>query len=98
MVNFPTWIPGCDSHSSALLYLFRFLILVSVLQWLSLHWKILVMLLSQFPLTPSNSKWDALFHIIAYVYSCADLDGLCDYFRDVPWKDVFKLDASAPAS
>ena len=36
--------------------------------------------------------------MIAYVYSCADLDGLCDYFRDVPWKDVFKLDASAPAS
>ena len=42
MVNFPTRIPGCDSHSPALVF---------VLQWLSFHWKILIMLLSQFPLT-----------------------------------------------
>ena len=50
MVNFPTWIPGCDSHSPALLDLFL-LTLVFVLQWLSLHWEILIMLVSQFPLT-----------------------------------------------
>ena len=49
MVNFPTRIPDCDSHSPALLDLF--LTLVFVLQWLSLHWEILIMLLSQFPLT-----------------------------------------------
>ena len=49
MVTFPTWIPNCDSHSPALLDLFL-LMLVFVLQWLSLHWKILIMLLSQFPL------------------------------------------------
>ena len=30
---------------------FFFLMLVCVLQWLSLHWEILIMLLSQFPLT-----------------------------------------------
>ena len=24
---------------------------------------------------PSNSKWDASFHCIAYDYSCADWDG-----------------------
>ena len=50
MVNFPTRIPDCDSHSPALLDLFL-LTLVFVLQWLSLHWEILTMLLSQFPLT-----------------------------------------------
>ena len=47
---------------------------------------------------PSNSQWDALFHRIAYDYSRADWDGLFDHFRDVPWEDIFKLDASAAAS
>ena len=52
MVDFPTWIPDCDSHSLAVLdFFFFFLMLVFVLQWLSLHWEILIMLLSQFPLT-----------------------------------------------
>ena len=50
MVNFPTRIPDCDSHGPALLDLFL-LMLVFVLQWLSLHWEILIMLLPQFPLT-----------------------------------------------
>ena len=50
MVNFPTCIPDCGSHSPALLDLFL-LMLVFVLQWLSLHGEILIMLLSQFPLT-----------------------------------------------
>ena len=40
---------------------------------------------------PSNSQQDALFHCIAYDYSCADWDSLCDHLRDVPWKDIFKL-------
>ena len=50
IVNFPTWIPECDSHSPALLDLFL-LTLVFVLQWLSLHWEILIMFLSELPLT-----------------------------------------------
>ena len=50
MVNFPTRILDCDSHSPALLDFFL-LTLVFVLQWLSLHWEILIMLLSQFPVT-----------------------------------------------
>ena len=50
------------------------------------------MLLSHFP---SNSPWDAPFHRIAYDYSRADWDGLCDHLRDVSWEDIFKLDASA---
>ena len=51
IVNFPTRIPDCDSHGTALLDLFLSSELVFVLQWLSLHWEILIMLLSQFPLT-----------------------------------------------
>ena len=47
MVSFPTRIPDCDSHSPALLDLFL-LMLVFVIQWLSLHLEILIMLLSQF--------------------------------------------------
>ena len=47
---------------------------------------------------PSNSQRDTLFHRIAYEYSCADWDGLCDHLRDVRWEDIFKLGASAAAS
>ena len=43
----------------------------------------------------SNSQWDAPFEHIAYDYSHADWDGLHDHLRDVPWKDIFKLCASA---
>ena len=39
-----------------------------------------------------------MFHRIAYDYSCADCDGLCDHLRDVPWEDIFKHGASAAAS
>ena len=46
---------------------------------------------------PSNSQWDAPFHCIAYDYSRADWDGLCDHLRDVPWEDIFELSASAAA-
>ena len=32
---------------------------------------------------------------MAYDYSCADWDGLCDHLRDVLWEDLFKFSASA---
>ena len=44
---------------------------------------------------PINSKQDVLFHCIAYDYSRADWNALCDPWRDVPWEDIFKLSASA---
>ena len=47
---------------------------------------------------PINSKQDTPIHRVAYDYSHADLDGLRDHLRDVPWEDVFKLSASAAAS
>ena len=56
------------------------------------------MLLSQFPLTFQLIHNNALFHRIAYDYSHADWDGLCDHLRDVPWEDIFKLDVSAAAN
>ena len=37
----------------------------------------------------SNSKQDALFHCIAYDYSCADWDSLHDYLRGIPWEYFF---------
>ena len=49
MVTFPTQIPDCDCHSPTLLDYLFLLTLVFLLQWLSLHWEILIML-SQFPL------------------------------------------------
>ena len=47
---------------------------------------------------PSNSQQDAPVHRVAFDYSCADWDGLCDHLRDVPWEDIFNLGASAAAS
>ena len=72
------------------IYLFL-LMLVFILQWVSLLWGNLTMLLSQFLLTFHHSQWDALFHRIAYDYSGADWDGLCDHLRDILWDDIFKL-------
>ena len=46
----------------------------------------------------SNSKWDALFHCIAYYYSCANWSSLHDHLRDVPWQDIFTFSASVVAS
>ena len=98
MVNFPTRIPDCDSHSPALLDLF-------------LSSDASVCSTVAFPLLEntddvvvsvsidflSNSKRDAPFDRIAYDYSRADWDGLRDHLRDVPWEDIFKLGASAAA-
>ena len=47
---------------------------------------------------PSNSPWDASFHWIAYDFSRADWDSLCDHLRDILWENIFKRSAFAPAS
>ena len=99
MVDFPSRITDCDSHRSGLLCLF-----------LSFDASICSMMASP-PLGnsdhvvisvsidfPSNSQWNGLFHRIAFDYSCADWDGLCDHLREVPWEDIFKLGASASSS
>ena len=83
MVNFPTWIPDCDSHSPALLDLFL-LLLVFVLKCPSHHWENHAVVSVSIDLL-SNLKQDVLLHCIACDYSCADWDGLRDHLRDVPW-------------
>ena len=99
MVNFPTQIPDCDSHSSALLDLFLSsdTSICSTMDFPPLgnsdHVPVSVSI--DFP---SNSQQDALFHRIDYDYSLADWDGLRDHLRDVSWEDIFKLRASAAAS
>ena len=47
---------------------------------------------------PSYSQQNAPFHCIAYDYSCADWNSLCDHLRDVSREDIFKLSVSAAAS
>ena len=47
---------------------------------------------------PSYSQQDAPFPCIAYGYSHAHWDSLCDHLRDVPWEDIFKHSASAADS
>ena len=45
-----------------------------------------------------NSQWDTPFHHIIFDFSHADWDSLCDGLRDITWKDILKLSASAAAS
>ena len=41
---------------------------------------------------------NGMHRFITYDYSRADWNGLRNHLRDVPWKDIFKLGASAAAS
>ena len=99
MFNFPTWIPDCDSHSPALLELLLFCdaVICSTTAFppLGNSDHVVVSVSIDFP---TNSQQNAPFHHIAYDYSCADWDGLCDYLGDVPLADIFKLSAFAAAS
>ena len=99
MVNFPTPIPDCDSHSPVFLDLFLSseASLCTTVAFPSLGNSDHVA--DSFSIDfPSYSQQDAPFHHIAYNYSPADWDGLCDHLADVPREDIFKLSASAAAS
>ena len=98
MFNFPTWIPGCDCHSPALLDFF-----------LSSDTSICSVMASR-PLENSdhvvisvsidfltNSQRDAPFYHKAYDYFCAEWYGFRDNLRDGPWED-FNLGASTASS
>ena len=95
MVNCPTLVPDCDSHSLALLDLFLSSEATMTFPPLGNSDHVAISDTIDFP---SNSQRDAPFHRTAYDYSRADWDGLCDHLRDVPWKDIFKLGASAASS
>ena len=99
MVNFPTRIPDCDSHSPALLDLFlssdASVCFTKAFPPLVNFDHVAVSVFIDFLL---YSKLDAPFHRIAYDYSHANWDSLCDHLRDVTWEDIFKLSASAAVS
>ena len=99
MVNFPTWIPDCDTHSPALLDLFIYLdaSICSKMAFPPLRNSnhVVVSVSIDFP---SYAQRNVPFHRIAYEYSCADWDDFHDHLRDVPWDDIFKLSPSAAAS
>ena len=99
MVDFPTRIPDCDSHSPALLDLFLSsnAVICSTMAFPSLGSSDLVVVSGSIDF-PTNSQWDAPFNCIAYAYSCADWDGLRDHLRDISWEDIFKLSASVAVS
>ena len=82
MVNFPTWIPDCDSHSPALLDLF---ISPEANICSTMAFPLLGnsdhVVLSVSITFPTNSQRDAPFHRIAYDYSRADWNDLCDHLR-----------------
>ena len=99
MVNFPTRIPDCDSHSPALLDLFlssdASICFTMAFPPLRNSDHVVVSVFINFP---SSSKKDVPFHHKAYDYSHANWDSLGDHLRDVPCEDIFKLSASAAAS
>ena len=99
MVNFPTRIPDCDSHSPALLdfFLSSDASICSTMAFLPLGNSDHVVLSVSIDFQ-SNSQRDVWFHRITYDYSRADWDGLRDHLRDVPWEGIFKLTAFAAAS
>ena len=73
MVNFPTRIPDCDSHSPALLDLFLSsdASICSTMAFPPLGNSGHVFVSVSIDIL-SNLLWDAPFHHIAYDYSCAD--------------------------
>ena len=85
MVNFPVWIPDCVSHSPALLDLFLSsdagICSTMAFPPLGNSYHVVVSGSIDFPL---NLTRDPPFHCIAYDYSRAGWDGLCDHLRDVP--------------
>ena len=99
IVNFPTRIPDCDSHSPAFLDLFvssdASICSTMAFPPLGNSDHVVVSVSIDFPI---NSKQDTPFHRMAYECSRADWDGLHDHLRDAPWEDIFKLSASAAAS
>ena len=99
MVNFSTRIPDCDCHSFVLLDLFisSDASICSTIAFPPLENSdhVVASISIDFPV---NSKQDALFHCIAYDYSCTDWNGFRDHLRGVPREDMFKHSASVATS
>ena len=84
IVNFPTWIPDCDSHRPALLDLFvsSDTSIGSTMVFPPLgNSDVVVSVSIDFP---SYSHQNVPLHCIAYDYFCANWDDLHDHLRDAP--------------
>ena len=99
MVNFPTRIPDCDSHSPALLDLFissdASICSTMAFPPLGNSDHVVVSVSIDFP---SYSQRDAPFHRVVYYFSRADWDNLHNHLRDNLRENIFKLSASVAAS
>ena len=99
MVNLPTRILDCDSHSPALLDFFlssdASICSAMALSLLGNSDHVVVSVSIDLPI---NRKQDAPFRCITYDFSHVDWDGLHDHLRDVVWEYIFKLSASAVAT
>ena len=82
MVTLPTRMPGCDSHSPALLDLFlssdASICSTMAFPPLGNSDHVVASVSIDFP---SNSQWNTRFHCIAYGYYHGDWDGLHDHMR-----------------
>ena len=83
MINFPNWIPDCDSHSPALLDLFisSDASICSKMSFPPIKNSLRQVFVSLSIDLSSNSKGDTLFHYMAYDYSSANWDGSRDHLR-----------------
>ena len=89
LINFPTWISDCKSHSPALLDLFisSGTIICSTMTFPPLGNSDHVVLSVSIDFS-LNSQQVAPFPGIAYDYTGGpDWDSLCDHLRDLPWED-----------
>ena len=86
LVNFPTRIPDCGFHNPAILSFFlssdASICSTMVFPPLGNFDHVVVSVSNDFSL---NLKRDTPFQRIAYGYSHANWDSLCDHLRDVPW-------------
>ena len=98
MVNFPTCIPDCDSHSPTLLDLFisSNTGICSTIAFPPLRNSDHVVV-SVFVDFTSNS-WNVCFIAELMTILKLILDSLCDHLRDLSWEDIFKLGVSAASS
>ena len=87
-INFPTWIPDCNSYSPPLLDLFissdTSICSTMAFPPLGNSDHVVVSVSIDFPI---NSKQDAPFYCVAYDYSRADWDDLHDHLGDYSMRE-----------
>ena len=86
MVNFPTRIPDCESHSSALLdFFWRQYLFYNGFPFIGKFWSCCCLSFHWLSIKLKTGCWDVI-------------KMRCDHLRDVPWENIFRFGASAAAS